>query len=608
MRIKSFRISNFKNLQNAECSDPPDFMVLCGGNGSGKSSILEALMVVNNVLSMHSGVQGYNNPPAMPEAINADTDQATINVLFEFHPEEIEFCRSQLECDVPKSHEVDVSIRRSDPVPKIISEINSPVAKLFGYFSTREYEGPGFFDYFSPYREIQRKNLNGWNALDVRNLVQSFGAHGGSKFQHTKDYLLSEYVRDSIKIREAVEGGKPPDSEHDSLKEIWSLFNRFFAPLEFQAIDIENKPFKFIISTPSGEIDIDDLSSGQKEIFHAIVRFHQFSPRKSIILIDEADAHLHPELQRRYLDLLREVGIGNQVIITTHSPEMMIGAGSESLYTVLRDPIAVGENQLIKVAEDDVMHSVLSEVMGSRGIVSYNRKIVFIEGDESSADRQILEKFYAPEEHNIRFVPIGNSTTGKKVAERVNHLLNARMVFQQFYSIVDGDVISEREKPADGDRLYSLPVYHIENYLLDDRLIFESARSLLGSDCPFSSPEEIETVLEDLLFDDSHLRPYAAALLQARKAKILDEAFSSSEPEINIKLPNFDEILAEAKGDLEEAKKENSWRQICKGRELIRAFCGRFNLGPYKQFRNLLISNLESPPESLEEIMGEILG
>ena len=33
MRITCFRIENFKNIRLVECSDPPDFMVVCGGNG-----------------------------------------------------------------------------------------------------------------------------------------------------------------------------------------------------------------------------------------------------------------------------------------------------------------------------------------------------------------------------------------------------------------------------------------------------------------------------------------------------------------------------------------------------------------------------------------------
>ena len=105
--------------------------------------------------------------------------------------------------------------------------------------------------------------------------------------------------------------------------------------MKFVDVHLDTSPFAFIISTPRGEIDIDDLSSGEKEILNNYIRFHQLKPKDAVILFDEADAHLHPDLERRYLQVLKEVGKGNQLWITTHSPEMMIASGSDALYTVL---------------------------------------------------------------------------------------------------------------------------------------------------------------------------------------------------------------------------------------------------------------------------------
>ena len=39
MQIVSFRIENFRNLRFAECTNVPEFMVICGGNGCGKSAL-----------------------------------------------------------------------------------------------------------------------------------------------------------------------------------------------------------------------------------------------------------------------------------------------------------------------------------------------------------------------------------------------------------------------------------------------------------------------------------------------------------------------------------------------------------------------------------------
>src|SRR5437016_12843983 len=116
---------------------------------------------------------------------------------------------------------------------------------------------------------------------------------------------------------------------------------------------------------------------------------------------------------------------------------MMIAAGSESLYTVLKEPQANNGNQFVRVTSSEQLHRALSEVMGSRGLVSFNQRIIFIEGEEASADREVYEKLYPPSVHNVSFVPAGNSAAVRKTAERVNELLSASMEFQHYYSIVD---------------------------------------------------------------------------------------------------------------------------------------------------------------------------
>src|SRR5690625_4034835 len=96
--------------------------------------------------------------------------------------------------------------------------------------------------------------------------------------------------------------------------------------------------FNFVLYIFRGTIDIDELSSGEKEILNTYIQFHHLNPSDSIILFDEPDVHLHPELERRYLRILKTFAEGNQMFLTTHAPEMMIEAGSESLFTVIKYP------------------------------------------------------------------------------------------------------------------------------------------------------------------------------------------------------------------------------------------------------------------------------
>src|SRR5690625_6259983 len=79
-------------------------------------------------------------------------------------------------------------------------------------------------------------------------------------------------------------------------------FNSFFAPVRVDDVYLDQNPFKFAVETPRGTIDIDELSSGEKEILNTYIHFHHLNPSDSIILFDEPDVRSEEhtsELQSR---------------------------------------------------------------------------------------------------------------------------------------------------------------------------------------------------------------------------------------------------------------------------------------------------------------------
>lgn len=600
MRIESFKIENYRNLQIAECKNVPDFMIVCGGNGCGKSSLLEALMTAKE----HAGA--YGNFTFDPRSVSSNADKATISIFVSFSDEEREFAKKLFGIAFPERDDVVIEILKGGSGRAI--KRSTHIKKLFSYYSKAK-GSPGFFDYITAHRQTQKQDLRNWDASFLADdLAKQTLARPQNKFQQTKQYLAGLKMHDLQKLQGSLCEGNP--CQHDSLKEIKDLFNRFFAPLKFKDVYIDRSPFEFAVSTPSGDIDVDDLSSGEKEIFNIFVRFHQLDPHGCVILFDEADAHLHPDLERRYLDELRSISKGNQVILTTHSPEMMIAAGSESLYTIHKEPIQNGSNQLVRVTEDGNLHEVLSDLMGSRGLVSFNQKIVFIEGKQASADRAIFEALYPAAEHNISFVPAGDSSTIRRVAEHVNALLTSAISFQQYYCIIDHDIDRADVDPTEGERLFRLPVYHVENFLLDINLLFENAKRMLGTKCPYKSSEDIDTALKNMLLADGHLLPYTKALFDSKIGTIAKQAhdaiFKGTTDELDLKIPKFSEVQVEARKKLESSLADGTWLQVCKGRDLIKVFCREHGIN-YEHFRNGVIASFTEPPKGLAEIIEKIL-
>lgn len=600
MRIVNFKIENFRNLRLAECTNVPGFMMICGGNGCGKSALLEALMTAKE----HAGAYGNFNFDS--RAVSADAEKATITMNLAFTEEERAFVQKQFGSECPETDEIIIEINKGGAARAV--KRSGSVHRLLSYYS-QAIGSPGFFDYIQAERYTQKSQLQTWDASFLSDeSAKGTLARGPQKFMLTKQYLTSIKMRDLQEIQTSMQSGNL--EYKDSLKEIREFFNLFFAPMEFKDVRIDRSPFGFIIETPLGEIDIDDLSSGEKEIFNIFIRFHQLKPNGAVILFDEADLHLHPDLERRYLETLRNLGINNQLIITTHSPEMMIAAGTDSLYTLLKQPPANGGNQLVRVTKSEELHNVLSEIMGSRGIISINQCIVFIEGEEASEDRGVYEKLYPPSEYNISFVPAGNSALVGKIADQVNKLLTESTGFQYYFSIVDRDIERFEPDATAGSRLFHLPVYHVENFLLDENKILEVTRAMLGSKCPYTKTEEVSEDLQKLVLSEAHLKPYTRALFNAKIAKLAKDAkdavYKQKDVPLQVTILKFSEIEEEAKKVLESALANGTWPSKCKGRELLKAYCGQHGF-KYEIFKNLLIVAIKTPPQALADIIDKIL-
>jgi len=601
MKILNFRIENFRNLHLAECLIIPDFTVICGGNGCGKSALLEAIMTAKE----HAG--SYGNFAFDPRAVSTDAEKATLTMNLSFTDEERSFVQKTYGSECPEADEIIVEITKGGGARTV--KRSDAVRRLLSYYS-QAIGSPGFFDYINADRRVVKLQLQSWDAsfLSDERAKQTL-ALGEQKFQLTKQYLAGLKMRDLQDLQTSLRSGKAV--RKDSFGDIREFFNSFFAPMKFKDVFIDKSPFEFIISTPLGDIDIDDLSSGEKEILNIFIRFHQLKPKGAIILLDEADAHLHPDLERRYLEVLRLLGQGNQVVLTTHSPEMMIAAGTDSLYTILKEPPQDGSNQLQRVTHSEHLHSVLSELMGSRGIISFNQRIVFIEGEDASADRDIYEAAYPPSKFNVSFVPAGNSATVGRIADQVNALLTTTTGFQQYFSIVDGDIDRFEPDPTGGSRLFRLPVYHIENVLLDENEILEVTRHLMRGKCPYNTTDEVTKDLQELLFSATHLKPFTKAILDSKLSRMAKEAYDAvykggSTLTTSISKLEYSEIEEEAKSLLRSALTNDTWRSKCKGRELLKAYCRKHGI-TYNHFRNLLISRIKEPPKVLADIMGKIL-
>jgi HsdR family type I site-specific deoxyribonuclease len=69
-------------------------------------------------------------------------------------------------------------------------------------------------------------------------------------------------------------------------------------------------------------INIDELSSGEKGILHFIFSLYGHDLEQGLMIIDEPEIHIHPQVQKKYVAIMNRIieQLGLQFIIATHSP------------------------------------------------------------------------------------------------------------------------------------------------------------------------------------------------------------------------------------------------------------------------------------------------
>ena len=102
-----------------------------------------------------------------------------------------------------------------------------------------------------------------------------------------------------------------------------SIVNNFFSDSGKELVFRENAPR---VRLPSGNISkLDSLSSGERQIFVLITHltFNPLMDGENILLIDEPELSLHLKWQRQFVDAIRNANPKTQMILATHSPEII---------------------------------------------------------------------------------------------------------------------------------------------------------------------------------------------------------------------------------------------------------------------------------------------
>jgi predicted ATP-dependent endonuclease of OLD family len=463
MQISKLKIKNYRSIKNPEEISLNKLFALIGQNNVGKSTILKAIRLV-------------------------------------FADDGIEVKKTDFHKDIDEDIEIEATLQDfySDTYNEFKNVSGLIVIKLVVNYNNLEHQ------YFLNGNLTTKTKIKKLPELliisDIRDPESE--AKGSTKSFLKKIFFLilqTGETKEIIKSREVLRKSKKSEIA-DVSKKITEKIQKILSTNDVEVSVSAEVDFSKIFSYTSKFIDhtslakhipdgVDILSCGtgiqSMFILSLLETYAEIAKRDdSILLIEEPEVYLHPTLQRKMFEALREIAGINQVIYTTHSPIMI-----SDLWVDDSIKLVTLENGETSINEIDV-EKIINE-LGIRYEDTLNAKaIVFVEGKDDLKIFERIERFLSKDRNQIKFISTDSFKSMHLFAQM--KILFSDNVNAEFYCIADSDGVESVERKQNildkiekqlkkiengekldkfKNRINILTKYSIESYFLDPEIL-----------------------------------------------------------------------------------------------------------------------------------------
>lgn len=697
MRIDQFEIRNFRGIKFAKADNLGDAVIVAGQNGSGKSCILDALRLVKSAYGGYQQNEWHHwmNEFSLNVALrsqdlvgifNSPNEAVLISFKFSFHDDEIAYVRTNIDdllleyvwrTNIPDAYsyggyrmaafasqfrerEPEMRTRAAELKPSLERELEegaitgtlsvqpggrlttSNTILLPVMFSQYIPGKIGILDYHGPQRHYGRDPAQSVSInLDQSNSAQSQHAlyNYSNKYSGIKSEMAAAYVREIL----AEQAGIPRASQNTLTNTLKNLFETFFPDKRFLGpIPTQDGTLAFPVETPSGgRHDLDELSSGEKEILYGYLRMRNSAPRYSVILIDEPELHLNPRLISGLPQFYAQhlgVALDNQIWLITHSDALLrqsVGNPSFNLFHMqpcaLQDQetgnINVNVNQLKPMSRDSDLDLAIADLVGDIAAYQPDRKVVIFEGGGGSDfDKWMTATLLPKFNQRANLISGTNKTKVTALHEILDRAFVRGEIYTKFFAITDSDY-DIVEGSTESIRLFRWPVYHIENFLLDSDIIARVVSNLYPNPL---SPDEILDTLRDCARSciskavRHHIVGIASKYLTSSinlsfdpaAENVASEVFAAAERSRDRAVGLFDGPLsvdaltkeeAEIRQSFQLSIDDGSWISRLPGRDILKAYSNRLPNGISHETLRIMIVNRMAEEKIVPPGMREVI-
>ena len=444
MKIKEIKINRFKRFSDLTIrgiDSSVKLVVLVGPNGSGKTSLFEALNFFNNF-------KGYGNPGNQDFSEKKDGIKTT-----------------------GKWYQNKVNI------------------KFYDFDVNNDHNVKGKFYFRTAYRNDPDFTVSGLNKKEDPTKRMRFNSLMGNDQTVSDNYerLVSQTLAG---VYEEKNNAKTVETLREELiGKVKESINNIFDDLTLSSIGdpLTNGSFYFEKGL-SKDFHYRNLSAGEKSVFDLILDLIIKSGYydNSIYCVDEPEAHMHTKLQSVVLkELFRLINDKSQLWISTHSVGMINQAEKlekENPGSVVFLDFNNKDFDSDEVIEPESINRSLWNKFVELSFGDFSNlispeKIVFCEGTSKGRkykdfDAIIYDKIFNDEFYNIKFISIGSCNEIENLKNDTMKIISKILNGSKIVKIVDRDDKSEEEvKELVSKNINVLKRRHIESYMFDDEIL-----------------------------------------------------------------------------------------------------------------------------------------
>lgn len=494
MKIVGLTIRNYKAIKYLNLSGLDKVVVIAGPNGCGKSCILDGIRLIrsaygaSNLNDLKSWFAEFhvnlNQPEGLKTLLQDKNMDMSISIEIEVEDSErkwlIENSRQNVTSLLWQQNSSGRPFQEASPfeiyswsqqeqvrelieshISGYLEDVQKAVFRgevfvekegrigLTGSFALSAIFGPtsdqiGMIDYHGPNRNYAREPLTGLTVNFTEQVASQYTQYAlfnyTNKYSNIKSQLASDYVKELlIKESGVVRTG------NDLNKTLEELFKTFFPDKEYRGpTPTPDGQLNFNVKTATGAVhDINDLSSGEKEVLYGYLRLRNSAPKNSVLLIDEPEIHLNPRLIRNlpffYKRYIGEV-LNNQLWLVTHSDTLLRhSTGSEGFSVFHMSPgsvVADDENQITKVSQSEEIERAVIDLVGDLASYKPEAKVVILEGGgDSRFDVEMISALFPEVYSRVNFISGGNKYRVRSLYNLLQQIKGSAGINGKFYSI-----------------------------------------------------------------------------------------------------------------------------------------------------------------------------